>query len=59
LENCPGQGAKPIISREADEETIRKAIEADRQSVKAAKTTWEASSVKTASKETFGHFYQH
>jgi len=37
LENRPGQGVKSIISREADEETIRKAIEEDRQSVKAAK----------------------
>lgn len=40
-------GAKPIISREANEETIRKAIEADRQSVKAAKSAWEASSDET------------
>jgi transposase len=53
LENRPGQGAKPIISREADEETIREAIEADRQSVKAAKSAWEAYSGKTASDETF------
>ncbi|MDR2809338.1 MAG: helix-turn-helix domain-containing protein [Tannerellaceae bacterium] len=49
LENRPGQGSKPIISREADEETICKAIEADRQSVKAAKAAWEASSGKTSS----------
>lgn len=56
LENRPGQGAKPIISREADEETIREAIEADRQSVKAAKAAWEASSGKTASEETFRRF---
>jgi transposase len=56
LENRPGQGSKPIISREADEGTIRKAIEADRQSVKAAKVAWEASSGKTASDETFRRF---
>jgi transposase len=56
LENRPGQGAKPIISREADEETIRKAIEADRQSVKAAKAAWEASSGKTSPDETFRRF---
>ena len=56
LENRSGQGAKPIISREGDEETIRKAIEADRQSVKAAKAAWEASSGKTASEETFSRF---
>jgi transposase len=56
LENRPGQGSKPIISREADEETIRKAIEADLQSVKAAKAVWEASSGKTASQETFRRF---
>jgi transposase len=56
LENRPGQGSKPIISKEADEETIRKAIEADRQSVKAAKAAWEASSGKTASEETFRRF---
>lgn len=56
LDNRPGQGAKPIISREADEETIRKAIEADRQSVKAAKAACEASSGKTASEETFRRF---
>lgn len=47
LENRPGQGSKPIISREADEETIRKAIESDRQSVKAAKAAWEACSDET------------
>lgn len=56
LENRPGQGSKPIISREADEETIRKAIEEDRQSVKAAKATWEASTGKKASEETFRRF---
>ncbi|MDR2057106.1 MAG: hypothetical protein LBP83_02270 [Dysgonamonadaceae bacterium] len=56
LENRPGEGAKPIISREADQETIRKAIEADRQSVKAAKAAWESSSGKTASDETFRRF---
>ena len=56
LENRSGQGAKPIISKEADEETIRQAIEADRQSVKAAKAAWEASSGKTASEETFRRF---
>lgn len=56
LENRSGQGAKPIISREADEETIRKAIESDRQSLKAAKAAWEASSGKTSSEETFRRF---
>ena len=56
LENRPGQGAKPIISKEFDEETIRQAIEADRQSVKAAKAAWEASSGKTSSEETFRRF---
>jgi transposase len=56
LENRPGQGAKPIISKEADEETIRKAIEADRQSLKAAKAAWEASSGKISSDETFRRF---
>lgn len=56
LENRPGQGAKPIISKEGDEETIRKAIEDDRQSVKAAKAAWEASSGKTYSEETFRRF---
>jgi transposase len=40
LENRPGQGAKLLISREADGEAIRKSIEADRQSVKAAKASW-------------------
>jgi hypothetical protein len=56
LENRPGQGAKPIISREADEETVRQAIEADRQSVKAAKAAREASSGKTSPDETFRRF---
>ena len=56
LENRPGQGSKPVISREADEATIRQAIETDRQSVKAAKAAWEASSGKTASEETFRRF---
>jgi transposase len=58
LENRPGQGAKPIISKATDEETIRKAIEFDRQSVIAAKAAWEPSSGKTASDETFRRFYQ-
>lgn len=56
LENRSGQGAKPIISRETDEDAIRKAIEEDRQSVKAAKAAWEASSGKKASDETFRRF---
>ena len=55
-ENRPGQGAKPIISRKADEETIRKTIEEDRQSVKAAKAAWEESSGKKASDEMFRRF---
>ena len=46
LGNRSGQGAKPIIGKEVDEETIRQAIEGDRQSVKAAKATWDASSGK-------------
>jgi transposase len=57
LENRPGQGSNLVISKEAGEETIRRqAIEADRQSVKAAKATWEAFSGKTTSDETFGRF---
>lgn len=56
LRNKPGQGAKPIISREADEEAIREAIQNDRQSLKAAKAAWESASGKEASESTFRRF---
>jgi hypothetical protein len=56
LENRPGQGSRPVISREAGEETVRKAVEAGRQGEKAAKSAWEASSGKTAPEETFRRF---
>ncbi|GAB6010231.1 helix-turn-helix domain-containing protein [Dysgonomonas reticulitermitis] len=44
----PGQGRKPIMDC-SDEDAVRKAIESDRQSVRAAKEAWQQSSGKEAS----------
>jgi transposase len=55
LETRPGQGRKPIIDC-SDEETVRKAIEADRQSVKMAKESWQKATGKEASELTFRRF---
>jgi hypothetical protein len=41
----------------SDEETVRKAIESDRQSVCAAKEEWQKTSGKEASKLIFRRFY--
>ena len=55
LETRPGQGRKPIMDY-SDEETVRKAIEEDRQSVSKARETWEKASGKKASDITFKRF---
>jgi transposase len=55
LHTRPGQGRKPIIDS-SDEEAVRQAIESDRQSVRAAKETWQKSSGKKASELTFSRF---
>lgn len=51
----PGQGRKAIMDC-SDEETVRKAIESDRQSVRAAKEAWQNASGKEASESTFKRF---
>lgn len=51
----PGQGRKPIMDC-SDEEAVRKAIELDRQSVRAAKEAWQNASGKEASELTFRRF---
>jgi transposase len=51
----PGQGRKPIMDC-SDEDAVRKAIESDRQSVRAAKEAWQQSSGKEASELTFRRF---
>jgi len=51
----PGQGRKPIIDC-SDEAAVRKAIEADRQSVKMAKEAWQKATGKEASDLTFRRF---
>ncbi|WP_245206970.1 hypothetical protein [Barnesiella sp. WM24] len=43
LETRPGRGRKPIMDC-SDEESVRKAIENDRQSVKKAKEAWQQAS---------------
>ena len=50
-----GQGRKPIMDC-SDEEAVRKAIESDRQSVRAAKEAWQNASGKEASESTFKRF---
>lgn len=50
-----GQGRKPIMDC-SDEDAVRKAIESDRQSVRAAKEAWQTSSGKEASDLTFKRF---
>ncbi|MDR0742736.1 MAG: helix-turn-helix domain-containing protein [Tannerella sp.] len=51
----PGQGRKPIMDC-SDEEAVRKAIDSDRQSVRAAKEEWQKASGKEASELTFRRF---
>ena len=55
LETRPGRGRKPIMDC-SDEESVRKAIENDRQSVKKAKEAWQQVSGKEASESTFRAF---
>jgi transposase len=50
-----GQGRKPIMDC-SDEEAVRKAIESDRQSVRAAKEAWQNTSGKETSDLTFRRF---
>lgn len=52
LHTQPGQGRKTIMDC-SDEEAIRKAIESDRQSVRAAKEAWQNAYGKEGSKSTF------
>jgi transposase len=55
LHTRPGQGRKLIIDC-SDEAAVRKAIEADRQSVKMAKEAWQRATGKEASELTFRRF---
>jgi transposase len=55
LRTRPGQGRKPVMDS-SDEEAVRKAIESDRQSVRAAKEAWQKASGKEASELTFRRF---
>ena len=55
LETRPGQGRKPIMDS-SDEETVRKAIENDRQSLKKAKEAWQQASGKEVCESTFRAF---
>lgn len=55
LETRPGRGRKPIMGC-SDEETVRTAIENDRQSVKKAKDAWQRATGKEASESTFRAF---
>ena len=55
LHTRPGQGRKPIMDC-SDANAVRKAIESDRQSVRAAKEAWQNASGKEASDLTFRRF---
>ena len=57
LETRPGQGRKPIMDC-SDEETVRKAIEQDRQSVSKAREAWQNATGKEASNTTFKRFLE-
>ena len=57
LETRPGQGRKPIMDC-SDEETVRKAIEQDRQSVSKAREAWQNATGKEASDITFKRFLE-
>ncbi len=57
LKTKPGQGRKPIMDC-TDEALVREAVSQERQSVKAAKNLWEASSGKQASEMTFKRFLE-
>ncbi len=58
LEYSSGRGRKPIMDS-SDEESVRRAIEQDRQCVSKAKAAWEEATGKEASDATFKRFYQH
>ena len=55
LNTRSGRGRKPIMDC-SDEETVRQAIEQDRQSVSKARSAWEQASGKEASDSTFKRF---
>ena len=55
LETRKGRGRKPIMDY-SDEETVRKAIENDRQSVNKAREAWQNAVGKEASESTFKRF---
>ena len=55
LETRPGRGRKPIMDC-SDEESVRRAIEQDRQSVNKAREAWQQASGKEASESTFKRF---
>ena len=56
LHTLPGRGRKPLIGVATDGESVRKAIEQNRQSLSAAKAAWESTSGKQVSDETFRRF---
>ena len=55
LETRSGRGRKPIMDC-SDEESVRIAIENDRQSVRKAKEAWQQATGKEASESTFRAF---
>lgn len=55
LKTRSGRGRKPIMDS-SDEETVRRAIEQDRQCVSKAKAAWEHATGKEASDMTFKRF---
>ncbi|MDR1097517.1 MAG: helix-turn-helix domain-containing protein [Tannerella sp.] len=55
LRTRPGQGRNPVMES-SDGEAVRKAIESDRQSVRAARKAWQNASGKEASELTFRRF---
>ena len=55
LETRPGRGHKPIMDC-SDEESVRRAMEQDRQSVNKAREAWQQASGKEAGESTFKRF---
>lgn len=56
LKTKGGRGRKPLLSREKDAAAVRKAIEANRQSLSAAKSAFEAGGGTSVSDETLRRF---
>ncbi len=56
LQTLPGRGRKPLLTKEADKETVLKSVKAHRQRLQTAKAEWEQESGKIISSSTLKSF---